>query len=214
MRLFTRFDIIAFLIILAPFVYLAAVWGQLPDIVPIHWNAQGEIDNYGSKESLLLIPILLPLLTYLIFVFAPLIDPKKRLDSQNNKYQSFKVLLTGLMSVLAVFIIYSAYSAISFGISTITIIMGMLFLILGNYIKTLKPNYFIGIRTPWTLESENVWRKTHKSASVLWFVGGLAIIISSLILPNHIIFTAFITITIAITVFPILQSYFIYKGEK
>lgn len=214
MRLFTRFDIIAFLIILAPFVYLAAIWGQLPETVPIHWNAQGEIDNYGSKESLLFIPILLPLLTYLIFVFAPLIDPKKRLDSQNNKYQSFKVLLTGLMSVLAVFIIYSAYSAISFGISTITIIMGTLFLILGNYVKTLKPNYFIGIRTPWTLESENVWRKTHKSASVLWFIGGLAIIISGLILPNHIIFTVFITITIAITVFPILQSYFIYKGEK
>lgn len=214
MKLFTRYDIIAFVIILIPFIYLASVWGALPDQVPIHWNAEGEIDNYGDKIMLVIIPMAMPLLTYLIFIFAPIVDPKKRLDSKNKKFQSFKVLFTGLMSALAVFIIYSSYNSANFASSVITIILGVLFIILGNYIKTLKPNYFIGIRTPWTLENENVWRKTHKTASVLWFVGGLFIVLLSFILPAKLNFTVFITITIAISIIPILHSYFIYRGEK
>lgn len=197
-----------------PFLYLAYIWGNLPDSVPIHWNIEGEIDNYGGKEILIAIPFALPMLTYLIFLFAPIIDPKKRLDSDNNKYQSLKVMLTGVMSAMAIYILHSSYSAESFGSSTITIILGALYVIIGNYIKTLKPNYFIGIRTPWTLESKNVWRKTHKSASTLWFVGGLLIIALSFLLPLEINFTVFIIITIIITVTPILHSYLLYKGEK
>ena len=214
MKQFNRYHFVDLIIILIPFVYLAIIWGNLPEQVPIHWNVEGEIDNYGGKEMLIIAPILMPLLTYLIFLFAPMIDPKKRLDSNNKKYKTFKLLITGLMSLLAVFVIYSSNNSGKFDNAFITVIFGILFLILGNYIKTLKPNYFIGIRTPWTLENENVWRKTHKTASILWFVGGLAIIGFSFILPTKINITVFISITIPISIIPIIHSYFIYRGEK
>lgn len=214
MKFNLRYDIIAIILIAIPFIYLATIWGELPDSVPIHWNIEGEIDDYGSKGILIAIPFALPMLTYLIFLFTPVIDPKKRLDADNKKYQSLKLLLTGVMSAMALYILYASKTAESFGSATITIIFGVLFIILGNYIKTLKPNYFIGIRTPWTLESEDVWRKTHKSASLLWFIGGLLIIALSFLLPIEINFIVFIGITIIITLAPIVHSYLIYKGEK
>ena len=88
-------------IVLLPFIYLAYIWPDLPDQVAVHWNLQGEIDRYGDKTELLLIPFLLPLLIYLIFLLVPVIDPKKKIKNMGSKYHSLKVLLTSFMSLLA-----------------------------------------------------------------------------------------------------------------
>ena len=98
-------------IVAIPFLYLAYVWNSLPEKVPMHWNIKGEIDRWGEKQELLLIPIVLPLLVYVIFLLVPLIDPKKQLEKMGNKYQSLKLIFTLLMSLLAVFIIYTAKEA-------------------------------------------------------------------------------------------------------
>ncbi|WP_342662761.1 DUF1648 domain-containing protein [Gelidibacter mesophilus] len=68
-------------IVVLPFVYLASIWNQLPEKVPMHWNVKGEVDRYGNKVELLLIPILLPLLVYVIFLVVPKIDPKNKLKT-------------------------------------------------------------------------------------------------------------------------------------
>ncbi len=78
---------------------------------------------------------------------------------------------------------------------------------MGNFFKTIRPNYFIGIKTPWTLENETVWKETHLLAGKLWFVGGLLIILCSLIFNKSLGSTIFITITIIISVIPIVFSY-------
>lgn len=203
-------------IISLPFLYLAYVWSELPAKVPMHWNLKGEIDRFGDKSELILIPILLPLLVYITFLIIPKIDPKSEISKMGNKFQAIKTILTIFMSGLALVIIHSAkIQSISHLTSNyMLLLMGILYLILGNYFKVIKPNYFIGIRTPWTLENETVWKETHKMAGKMWFVGGFVIILSSLILNkdfNHILF---LIITGIITVIPIAYSYFRFQSLK
>ena len=201
-------------LVLLPFVYLAFVWNQLPEEVPVHWNFKGEIDRYSNKTSLLLIPILLPLLTYLIFTIIPKIDPKNNLNKMGNKFQKLKFALTAFMSVLALFIIYSAKNQSLGNPNYLILLVGLLYIILGNYFKTIKPNYFIGIRTPWTLENDYIWQKTHKFGGILWFFGGLIIIILSLVLDTNLNNIFFLGISAVITILPILYAYLMSRADR
>lgn len=201
-------------IVLLPFIYLAYIWNQLPEKVPMHWNIKGEVDRYGEKIELIIIPILLPLLIYIIFLVIPKIDPKNKLNKMGNKLQTIKFLLTTFISILALFIIYTAKNESFANPNYIVLLIGVLYIIFGNYFKTIKANYFIGIRTPWTLESETVWKKTHQLGGKMWFVGGIIVVITSLILGKETNFTIFLIITGIITVIPIVYSYITFKNEK
>lgn len=207
-------ELLIIAIALLPFVYIAYIWNQLPEKVPMHWNIKGEIDRYGDKIELLIIPFLLPILTYVIFLVVPIIDPKNKLNKMGNKLQSMKVLLTTFMSILALFIIYSVKNQSLTNPNYIVLLIGILYIILGNYFKTIKANYFIGIRTPWTLENETVWKETHKLGGKMWFAGGIIVVLSSLILDKQPNFIIFLVITGIITIIPIVYSYIKFKKEK
>ena len=165
-----------------PFIYLAYIWNKLPEKVPVHWDIHGEVDRYGSKWELLLIPFLLPLLVYLIFTIVPRVDPKKQIHKMGGKYQQLKFGLTLAMSLLALVILYNSYNPGVLGSNVILAVVGIMFMIMGNYMKTLKWNYFIGIRTPWTLEYPSIWQETHKIGGIVMFVGGLLILLASWLL--------------------------------
>ena len=199
-------------IVLAPFIYLAYLWNKLPDTVPLHWNIEGEIDEYGDKSELILIPILLPLLIYLIFTIVPMIDPKGKINQMGKKYFSLKMAMTIFMSVLAMIILYAVKNETLYNPNYIILLIGILFVILGNYFKTLRANYFIGIKTPWTLENEAVWKETHKLAGKIWFIGGFIVVLSSLLLDEKTNLTVFISITIIISLVPVIYSFFKYKS--
>ncbi|GLU43451.1 SdpI family protein [Allomuricauda sp. NBRC 101325] len=201
-------------IVLLPFVYLAYIWNQLPQEVPLHYNMKGEIDRYGDKSELIMIPFMLPLLIYVILLVVPYIDPKKQIQKMGNKYHSLKLVLTLITSVLALFILYSTKGGSLSNPNFIFVIIGVMYLIFGNYFKTLKANYFIGIRTPWTLESEYVWKETHKLGGKVWFVGGIVAIISSLVLSVETNFKVFMGITVIIALIPIIYSYMLFKKQK
>ncbi len=199
-------------IVLAPFIYLASIWNNLPESVPVHWDIEGKIDRYGEKSELILIPILLPLLIYVIFTIVPLIDPKGKIQQMGNKYFMLKAAMTIFMSILAMVIIYAVKNESLYNPNYIILLIGVLLLILGNYFKTLRANYFIGIRTPWTLENETVWKETHKLAGKIWFVGGLLIIASSLLLDNETNFRLFISLIIVMSLIPIIYSFFKFRS--
>ena len=199
-------------IVAAPFIYLASIWKGLPASVPLHWNIKGEIDRYGDKSELLLIPILLPLLIYLIFSLVPLIDPKGKIKQMGNKYFMLKAAMTIFMSILAMIIIYAVKNQSLYNPNYIVLLIGVLFVILGNYFKTLRANYFIGIKTPWTLENETVWKETHKLAGKIWFIGGFIIILSSLILDKKANFSVFVGITIIVSLVPVIYSFFKFRS--
>lgn len=195
-----------------PFVYLAYIWNRLPESVPMHWNASGEIDDYGSKNELLFVLLLLVGLPYLIFLVIPHIDPKQKLQNMGNKLNNLRFILSLFMSALAIFILYSMQQKIR-NPGFIFAIIGLLFTFLGNYFKTIKPNYFIGIRTPWTLENEEVWKKTHLLGGKMWFVGGL-LMAMTFVLPEPLNLYAFLGITAIISIIPIVYSYLEFKKLK
>lgn len=200
-------------IVLLPFLYLAYVWNQLPAKVPLHYNIKGEIDRYGDKSELILIPILTSVLIYIIFIAVPYIDPKKQIQKMGRKYDTLKWVTTTFMSVLAMFIIYISKNNSETNPSYILLLCGVLFIILGNYFKTIKSNYFIGIRTPWTLENELVWKETHKLGGKIWFAGGLLVIVSSLVFKEKINFIIFMAITTIMVLVPVVYSYLLFKKQ-
>lgn len=199
-------------IALIPFVYLIYIWNRLPEKVPMHWNGAGEIDRYGNKKELLVTLFMLVGITYFVFLIIPSIDPKQKLQNMGNKLNNLRMILTLFMSGLAVFILYSVQQKSS-NPRFVFAIIGLLFAFLGNYFKTIKPNYFIGIRTPWTPENEEVWKKTHLMGGKLWFVGGLLMALTFL-LPNEMQLYTFLGITAVITIVPIVYSYLEFKKIK
>ncbi|MBF4472897.1 SdpI family protein [Flavobacterium sp. HJJ] len=198
-------------IVLLPFVYLAFIWNSLPEKVPTHWNYKGEIDHWGDKFSLIGLLFMLPVLTYVLLLAAPKIDPKKRIVLMGGKFHQLKFFLVLCMSLLALSIIYITKNQSFSSPNLIPVLTGVLFLVLGNYFKVIQPNYFIGIRTPWTLESNEVWKLTHNFAGKLWVIGGFAVVLGGLILENNYFNIVFISIIAVLAIVPMVYSYIKFK---
>ncbi|SEA76044.1 Uncharacterized membrane protein [Flavobacterium gillisiae] len=198
-------------IVVAPFIYLAIIWNTLPEKVPTHWNYKGEVDKWGDKYSLITLLFLLPVLTYVLMVVVPKIDPKKKIEQMGGKYYQLKFILVLFMSTLAFIILHISVNQSTSSANLIFIPIGVLFIALGNYFKVIQPNYFIGIKTPWTLESKEVWKLTHIMAGKLWIVGGLLIVLGSLIIDKSIFIYILITIIAVISIVPVVYSYLKFK---
>lgn len=211
MKLTLRKELPIIGIVLIPFVYLAFLWNTLPEKVPTHWNYKGEIDRWGDKFSLIGLLFLLPVLTYLLLLIIPKIDPKKRIGIMGGKYYQIKFILVLLMSLLSLFILYLTKNQSISNPNLIFALIGILIVVMGNYFKVIQPNYFLGIRTPWTLENKEVWKSTHTFASKLWFIGGLLIIIGGIILPDEFFLVVFLSIIALIVIVPMVYSYFKFK---
>lgn len=214
MKLFILKELRIIIIVLLPFIYLAYVWSSLSDQVPIHWNSQGDIDRIGDKSELILIPILLPLLIYVIFLIIPKIDPKNKIKNMGNSYQSIKNLVTTFVSILALFIIYSSKNQSYENLNYVVFLIAIFYIILGSYFKSLKTNYFIGIRTPWTLKSEIIWKKTHEVSGEFWIIGGVIIVFFSMLLNRQPTLILFLIVTGIITIIPVAYSYLLFKNRN
>lgn len=198
-------------IVLTPFVYLAVIWNSLPQRVPTHWNYKGEIDDWGSKFMLIVLLFMLPVLTYIIMLVVPKIDPKRRMELMGGKFYQLKFFLVLFMSLLASFILYITKNQSFSNPGLMYVLAGVLLMVLGNYFKVIQPNYFIGIRTPWTLENQQVWKATHAFAGKLWFAGGLIIVLGGLIFSGFTFAKAFVFIGVVLAFLPIIYSYFKFK---
>lgn len=171
-------EIFSLLIVLITAVSSFYFYANFPNQVPIHWNIQGEVDNWGSKAfGAFFFPVII-LALYLIFLLLPYLDPKRDKYEQFQKtYHKFKNLLVGFMALLY---FVSSFAALGYDINIpvlIPIMIGLLFIAIGNYLSKVKPNWFLGIRTPWTLSSEPVWQKTHQVGGKLFILAGIIMII-------------------------------------
>ena len=201
-------------IVLAPFVYLAIIWNTLPEKVPTHWNYKGEVDQWGDKYSLIALLFLLPVLTYVLMLVIPKIDPKKKIEQMGGKYYQLKFILVLFMSTLAFIILYISVNQSTSSPNLIFIAVGVLLIALGNYFKVIQPNYFIGIKTPWTLENKEVWKLTHILAGKLWIIGGLLIVLGSLTIDKSVFIYLFIVTIAILTLVPVIYSYIKFKELK
>lgn len=147
-------------------------------------------------------------------LIIPKIDPKKRLEVMGGKFYQLKFILLLFFSGLALIIVNISKNESLSNPGLINTLIGFLFIVLGNYFKVIQPNYFIGIRTPWTLENKEVWKSTHAFSGKLWMLGGVIIVLSGLLLSNKLLKYSLISVMAIIVIVPILFSYFKFKQIK
>jgi len=214
MKRVNSMDIAALVLWLLPVAYVAYIYSSLPASVPVHFDIDGKADRYGSRgEFLALQGVLMgtSALVYLLLKFLPAIDPKKYVKYGEATFQK---LALGLVLFLAALDIAIAYATLnnSFDVGKLILpVVGLLFAFIGNVMNSIKPNYFAGVRTPWTLEDPDTWRSTHRLASKLWFFGGIGLTIAVLLLPNKAGMTVFLSIVGILVLIPVIYSYLYYK---
>jgi uncharacterized membrane protein len=202
------------IIMLVPIIYLLTVWNILPDKIPMHYDVHGNINGYESKMSMLLTILLITIPTYLILLFIPRFDPKGKIDKMGSKYTRLKYILIIFLSGLSSYMIYLAKRGTNSPPNDIFVPIGLLLAALGNYFQTVQPNYFIGIRTPWTLENETVWRDTHRLGGKIWMAGGLVIAIAGYFInPKHFMLI-FISILAVMVLVPVIYSFKRFQAVK
>lgn len=159
---------------LAMFISTIAIYPLVPDLVPSHWNTAGQVNGYMSKFwGLLLIPLIMAGFVGL-FMLLPRIDPLKK------NYVNFREYYDGFILVFILYLLIIQLQIILWSIGTqispnltFPILFGMLFIYLGFLIGHAEQNWFIGIKTPWTLSSETVWKKTHHLGGMLFKIAGI-----------------------------------------
>ena len=214
MKFTFKTEALPILIILISIVLGFYFYSVFPESVPMHWNAAGEIDRWGSKlEGAWLMPMI-GIAMYVLFLVIPLIDPKKEKYQQFAKtYFIFRSIL--LLVMLGIYIIASL-NALGYNVPVevwIPAIIGLLFIIMGNYMSKIKTNWFMGIRTPWTMSSEEVWNKTHRLGGKLFIIFGLFLLLTPL-LPYSNIYLTLVVPAIIVSLIPIIYSFVIYKKLK
>lgn len=187
---------------------------HFPEKVPTHWNFKGEIDGWSSGTFA---AIFFPALTigiYLMMLFLPNLDPKK------ERYADFKKVYHLIKNTLVIFLaaIYLITGLAGLGYNMpINLIMpfgvGLLFLVMGNYLGKIKRNWFMGIRTPWTISSEEVWNKTHRLGGKMFMATGFVMMLGAFI-NSSVFLVLFITSLTIVLVIPVVYSYILFKKEK
>ena len=204
--------IITSIIVLIPMLVGVAFWDALPEQVAIHWGASGEPDGWCTKAFAVYALPLIMLALHWACLFATRFDKKNR--NQNPKMMNITYWLAPAVSWVANGMTYA--DALGKDIDVIRllpIIMGALFLLIGNYLPKCTPNRTVGIRIKWTLADEENWNATHRFGGKVWFIGAIVILASSL-LPAKISVCAMIAATLAMALAPIVYSYCFYKKKK
>jgi uncharacterized membrane protein len=166
----------------AMFAGSAWAWERVTPPIPTHWNFRGEVDGYGGRfEGLLLVP-LIALGLYVLLLVLPRIDPgRANYASFAEPYAVIRFALTATMVAVHLLVLATALGYPVDAGRWIPVGVGVLFLVMGNVMGKVRPNYFVGIRTPWTLASARSWEKTHRVGGRLFVIGGAALIVAALV---------------------------------
>lgn len=175
-----RSELVSLFLLVAMFVLAGVTWSTAPDEIPVHWGIGGEPDRYGGRfEGLLLAP-LIALGMYGLLLVLPKIDPRR---AHYERFSDVYALLrTAIVALLAgihlIMVLWARDVPVDTGLAT-PLMIGLLLMVLGNYLGKLRSTWFVGIRTPWTLSSEESWNKTHRLGGKLFVAVGLALVIAS-----------------------------------
>ena len=208
-----RTEIVQLLPIAAMFVIGALCWTHVPDRIAVHWNIHGEVDGYGGKFTGL---VLLPLVTlgmYVLLLVLPAFDPgRANYPSFAGAYNAIRLTLTLFLSCIY---IVSVLVALGYQVNMTTVVglaMGLLFIVLGNVMGKIRPNWFVGVRTPWTLTSKLSWTKTHRLAGWLFILMGLMAIAWALVQAQW-VFILMVTVDVCCGLVMVVYSYLVYRTD-
>lgn len=205
-------EIVVLVIIIISIIIGIYFYPRMPERVASHWNTKGEVDDYMSKFwGLFLMPIISTILL-LLFIFMPKIDPLKANVEKFRKYfDNFIVLLIAFLFYLYLLTIFWNLNIKFSMIGFLAPAFGILFYYCGVLVENAKRNWFIGIRTPWTLSNEKVWDKTHKIGGKLFKIVGI-IAFLGISFQNYALFLVLVPV-ILITIYTIVYSYIEYQKE-
>lgn len=206
--------ILSAILILAALIAGALFWNQLPDQVASHWNVNDQVDGYMPKFWGVFMMPLVTLGMLALFLVIPSIDPlKANIAKFRETFNVFIVLIIAFMLYIHGLTLAWSLGYQRFKISTAMLpFMGILFIAIGFMLRKAKRNFFIGIRTPWTLSSDSVWDETHRLGSILFMASGALAIIGGFFGGM----TAFWMLMVPLmgsTVFLVVYSYILYRRE-
>jgi len=198
--------VITSVLILLPTLVGLLLWGQLPDQIPSHWNAAGEVDGWSSKFfAVVFMPLILLGFQWLC-VIATSADPKKA--NHPDKILQMVFWIIPVLSNILLAITYATALGNKVPVEVVMpVLMGVLFTVIGNYLPKCKQNYTIGIKIPWTLHSEENWNKTHRFAGHLWVICGLVIMLTGFFGG----FWVFFGIVLLMAAAPFIYSYTLHR---
>lgn len=187
---------------------------NFPEQVPTHWDIHGQVDGWSSKGfAAFFFPILI-LGMYFLFIFLPKIDPKR------EKYQQFMRVYNIFKNLIVIFMVgvylLTGLNGLGYNLPIelyMPVAVGILFIIIGNYMSKIKTNWFLGIRTPWTMSSDIVWQKTHRFGGKIFVLSGL-ILASMVWLPDNWQSWLFSLIIVLMIFGTFGYSYWVYKQEE
>ena len=204
-----------FIMMAIPWIYLAFIWNDLPAIIPTHFGINGLADQNGSKNEILLAPVICTLVgigVYFLLMNIHKIDPKKKYTANSSVILSkIAVMMVILLCAVCLLIFYWTLKGKVEGMPVFFCGISLFFAYLGNLMHSIKPNYFVGYRLPWTLENEENWRKTHHLASKIWFFGGLLLAVISLLINMPFLIIIFMITLFVISLIPVVYSYNLYR---
>ena len=193
-----------------------SVWAypHLPDTVVTHWNLRGDPDGYSSRLRAVAVMPLLTLVLTGVFTILPKVDPKR--ENYARFLDSYWLIANAVLAFTGVAHVLRIANGLGYRVQVDRLMplgIGLLLAFLGNYLTRVEPNWFIGIRTPWTLSSDAVWRKTHRTGGWLFVIGGLAIAAGAF-LPRAAFLPLLVATIVVMTGIPVVQSYVLWKREQ
>jgi uncharacterized membrane protein len=207
------------IVIVLHFIVLGYFMVSLPSDakVPIHWNINNEIDGYWGKTGSLLFGAGMSLGLFLLLYLMPFYSPWYR--NYAKRYDTFmpalSVVLLLFLALINVYSLWLAQTKVVPQIQFILILIGLLFIFLGNLLPKAPRNFFIGIKTPWTLANEDVWFRTHRLGGKLFVISGLIMVIKGFVLTNNNNFQQISgVIAMLILLIPLPYSLIIYRERK
>ena len=185
----------------------------LPETIPLHWNFSGQVDGWGGKTNVLWMGIL-PLAMLALFHFLPRLDPRKEAYAKHGKAMAV------METALVVFFIGISWLVVAFALGmkidvgdAVRIGMGLLFIVLGNFMGQIKRNYFVGIKTPWALADDEVWRRTHRRGAWVFVIDGILFVLSAA-LPDGPILVVFMVAFLLSIAYLYLYSYLSWRKVR
>ena len=188
---------------------------SVPDIIPTHWGPDGQIDGTGPKYMLFVFWAIAAGVN-LLMLFAEKIDPKgKNYQKFPKVFNVFRIFVTALLCGMVLLTIGFAFNPQFLNMNTVMFTtMGVMFILLGNYMPKVKHNYTFGIKTMWTIASENVWNKTHRMAGPLWVASGVAMMAMVFIKNTTISVAVLLAIAVVDVIVPTVYSYLEFQKEN
>ncbi len=201
------------LFVIADLLIVGTVYSRLPERMPVHWGLFGNVDRYGSRaEAVFLLP-LIALAVWGLLRALPLIDPLRVNYARfAGAYDTVIAAVVGMMLLIHLGIIGVAMGWNIPMQRLVPGVLGVLFVIIGNALPRARPNWWFGIRTPWTLSNERVWTRTHRVAGYVTMAAGAACILAAII-ASPLSMIVSVAVVLVSSFIPVVYSYFVWKQE-